>query len=1174
MKPFDLPSTPIEPGITLIEASAGTGKTYTLTGLVLRLLLEQDIELPKILVVTFTIAATDELKGRIRQRLSEALAVFEGAPTEDPLLAELRSAQGDRGRDKLRLALLQLDEIGIYTIHAFCKRALEDSAFESGLPFQPDFVEEEWALLRECAEDFWRRTFYEAPPLTTCILQHEGWDPTSFLGGLTEVLRQIDPQIRPEGRPLADCLREIQSAYESVQASKSDRSIEMIEQILPKKPTKSQPLSHLPAEELSRRLADFLHHPSRGLDVALFLAGRKPAKSKAARASWQALGDGGALHAALHRLAVSVDSLESSLRTAFFTEVAAQFDRRKRDARTITFDDLLSHLATALNDPEAGPRVQGAIRARFQVALIDEFQDTDARQWDIFSKLFAEQTLFLIGDPKQAIYSFRGADVFTYLKAQRHADRRYGLTTNWRSRAPLLAAINALFASHPLPFAVEDIDYQPVAAAPGAELPRLEGDDSATKPLQWWSLPEDALKKKDEASCLLNRAVATEIVRLLSSDLRLGKEPLQPRDIAVLVRSNAQALAMQDELRRAHVPAIVTNVNDIFQSPEMNELQRLLEAIHEPRNPFRLRAAWATELWGDDAERILALSEDEAFEQRVALFEEWRRLWLQHGLAPMLFDVLAQRGIRARLLRLPDGERRLTNLLHCIEIVHAERGDPGESPEGTLQWLRRHRHQKDHHGEAAELRLESDEHAVRILTIHKSKGLEYEIVFCPFLTLYKKPQKLEAPGGYWKAHEGDALVFDFDAPKPFVARAHEEALAEDLRLAYVAITRAKERCYLPFAAIGQGRKKAHHTPLGHLIGPPCAFADDLIPEASFARLEALIAANSDTMALDPAPAPDRLPRWKPPTEKPAELRARTFTTPLQQLSTWRLASFSSLKTGAESRERPDHLDPVEPEAALAAPESNGFLGFARGARAGICLHEIFEHVDFQDLDTEESLALIRQRLARFGLDDPMRHPACDDPVEAVHTMLNSVVTAELPSFGWRLADLSRKQRLEEWAFHLPIGSFSPADLSEVFARRAIGPVRDEYAARLKQLSRDTVRGFLHGFVDLVTEHDGRWYLLDWKSNHLGTRPRDYGEASLWRAMIEHHYVLQYHLYLVGLHRFLRSRLPDYDFRRHVGGIAYVFIRGVALEPKRGWFIDRPPLELIEAIDEFLRSGRS
>lgn len=189
-------------------------------------------------------------------------------------------------------------------------------------------------------------------------------------------------------------------------------------------------------------------------------------------------------------------------------------------------------------------------------------------------------------------------------------------------------------------------------------------------------------------------------------------------------------------------------------------------------------------------------------------------------------------------------------------------------------------------------------------------------------------------------------------------------------------------------------------------------------------------------------------------------------------------------------------------------------------------------------------------------------------------MLNSVVTAELPSFGWRLADLSRKQRLEEWAFHLPIGSFSPADLSEVFARRAIGPVRDEYAARLKQLSRDTVRGFLHGFVDLVTEHDGRWYLLDWKSNHLGTRPRDYGEASLWRAMIEHHYVLQYHLYLVGLHRFLRSRLPDYDFRRHVGGIAYVFIRGVALEPKRGWFIDRPPLELIEAIDEFLRSGRS
>ncbi|MEQ8763309.1 MAG: exodeoxyribonuclease V subunit beta [Planctomycetota bacterium] len=1175
MKQFRLTDTPIESGTTLIEASAGTGKTYTLTGLVLRLILEKDIRLPEILVVTFTIAATDELKGRIRSRLTEALAAFEGAPTDDPLLEKLIDTHGKAGGERLRHALLELDEVGIHTIHAFCKRMLEDSAFESGLPFQAQFVEEEWMLLRACADDFWRNAFYDAGPVVASLIEHRGWLPDTFIPPLIEVLRTVDPIIRPKGEPLQDVIRDMQRAYEEAQSAWCADTAAAVE-LLGFRSSKSKPLTQIPREELARRAAAFLDDPARELEAALFVGEQRPYKRD--DAAWNALGDkalGGVL--ALQRFQDAAERFTAALRSTFLKEVSERFRAAKDENRTLTFDDLLSHLSRALADDKAGARVRRAIRSKFQVALIDEFQDTDQRQWDIFSQLFADRMLFLIGDPKQAIYSFRGADVFTYLEAQRSADRAYGLTTNWRSRQPLISAINALFGQSTAPFAIEEISYQPVEAAPGAESSRLL-DGAKTCAMQWWLIPEEVANRKPAAEAAVIRATCAEIVRLLEAKPRLGDGELQPRDIAVLVRTNEQAQAVQDALREARVPAIVSNTNDIWASKEMAELERLLQAIHDPRSPSRLRAAWSTELWGDDAQSIWSLSEDtpgpgrgDGFEERVQTFEDWRSQWSQRGFAPMMFDVLAKQQVRSRLLGLPDGERRLTNLMHCIELIHQERGEQGGSAEGLLQWLHQHRHQQDHHGEAAELRLESDERAVKILTIHKSKGLEYEVVFCPFLYSHSKPRSGKAAHELKKAHSKEGLVFDFEPDAAFAEMAHQESLAEDLRIAYVAITRAKERCYIPIGGVGNGRSYAHQVSLGHLLGPATAFDAKAEWEPVLERLQAL-AAEHPEMAVALLPQPKVSARLSRPGDGSRELAPREYTQPSDRLATWRLASFSSLKTGAESRERPDHFDPPEPMAAVG--HESGFVGFARGARAGTCLHEILEHVDFTLPGSEPSRAVIRERLSSFGLEDPERHPACSDPEAAVLEMVEKVVGTEIPGFDWRLRDLPEDHRLVEWAFHLPLSPLTPNRLADVFEKHARGVIRDEYAERLRLLSPDELRGFLLGFVDLVAHHDGRWAVLDWKSNHLGGRAEDYDADGLWRAMSEHHYVLQYHLYTVGLHRYLRTRLPDYDYDREIEGVAYVFLRGVALDPARGWFVDRPPRALIEGLDHFLETGEA
>ncbi len=1251
---FDLPNTPIAGGITVIEASAGTGKTYCLTGLVLRLLLEGRVsDVGRVLVVTFTNAAADELTTRLRSALRQAYRLLAGEDDEDraggdPFLRHLRDRYSDGdGATILRRALLHFDDLGVFTIHSFCKRVLEESAFESGIPFQPEFIDNDEPLLLRAAQDFWRRRFYRGDELLAAVAASQGWTPETFLDCYRTWRRHPGTRILPPAPDMDVAAAGLATAAAGLAKVFERTALRTFLASL--RYRKKAPVDGDRLEPLLDGVAAFCCRSdapgsaqARGLWAVLELTGERLRKT-VLKAHHDAVGRHPFV-AACDRLKAAIGDFEHSLRAAFVAEVDEIFEQAKRSTGTLAFDDLLRRVHAALSEPRRGPALAAVVRRQFHAALIDEFQDTDLVQYEIFRRLFKSGPLFLIGDPKQAIYRFRGADVFAYMAAKADAGRPYTLDRNWRSDPALLEALNALFGRVPRAFVFPGIPFEPVAAAAerGDELAagvplrtRLAGDDR--RPLQWLWLPK--VESKDKAGRSIRRAVSAEAVRLLDAGLKIhsedGERDLEPADIAILVRTNNQARAFQESLRRAGIPAVVSRSGDIFASEEMAELQTLLAAIAEPADAGRLRAAWATRLWGDDAAAMHRKNgDDEAWQECLEELGDYRRQWLVWGFRPMVQHLINRRRVRRRLLAGSGGERRLTNLLHAAEVLHQAIVERHLSPAGILTWLDGERSPgRVHDSEATELRLESDAQAVQIATVHKSKGLEYGIVFCPYLWEARSEERPPVI-----AHlDARRLVYDFgsEAFAEHQAAAEAERLAEDLRLAYVAMTRARHRCYVVWGEVGRG---AAASALGYLLrrvrggadsGNP--WADELTRSASSGSqlplaaalaprestgdsvrrvldevrsdaggwrgvLQELVDSHGEVMDLRPVD-PDRgngaaahdpgEAIWCDGSAPPRELAGPTLPGDLdERLQPWRMASFTSLarRPGRRGSEIPDTLDPATPAplrpAPGALPRPAGILAFARGPQAGTCLHEILEQCDFTAVASPESAQLIAGVLRRHGLDEPSRHGGNREvaqgfePAAAVAEMLRWVAAAPLPGAGFALAEVPRERCLSEWHFFTPLKDLTPRDLAGVFRRHGRGRVRGDYAGHLENLDGSSVHGFLTGFVDLIFTHGDRWWVVDWKSNHLGDALQDYGVEGMWQSMRHHHYVLQYHLYVMALQRFLRLRLPDYDYDRHFGGVIYVFLRGVGGEPgsseadgATGFFVDRPPRALVDALEE-------
>ena len=1227
MQPFDASRVPLS-GTNLIEASAGTGKTYAIASLFVRLVVEQGLDVDEILVVTFTEAAAAELRDRIRQRLRDAVLAYDDPAQAEPDLARLvarrrEAGRGDADRRRLEASVHAFDEAAISTIHGFCHRVLADRAFETGVAFDTELIIDDGPMVEESVRDFWASQLHAADERFVRYLYERRVGPSSLLELARLATRHAYAPIRPgssdPGPPPAQ--REYDEAFAHARQVWRTSRLGVLEALDGFGYFhESWHVEDAPVWAMS--IDAFLRDPEPGsaLDCPYFdnflpqtmLAKTYSAAKKAGRRppshpffdAWQSLAQ------ARDAWMAHLRAREVDLRRRLAKFVRGQLPRRKAQASVQSFDDLLTRLREALTG-RGGKALARAIRQRYRAALIDEFQDTDPTQFAIFDAIYGTggkgagkvkdaAPCFYIGDPKQAIYGFRGADVFAYLQAARDCTTQYTMATNWRSDPALLRSVARLFAVHD-PFLLEGIDFVDVAARPGAtdEL-WCDGQTVPAMTIDFVPRTGDNETKNqirnDWAETELPRRVAADISRLLRSDTRIGGPDgrrVTAGDVAVLVRKNDQAFRMQRALRDLGIAGVVYGDATVFDTPEAAELSRVLAAIVEPTRSGLLRAAVTTELLGVTAHRLeqmLGADDDADWSDWVDRFRRWHGQWTERGFVQMFRALIEQPGVQARVLSLTDGERRMTNLLHLGELLHEASGDEHLGPAGLLRWLADRVRRPPQVADAYKLRLERDDQAVQLVTVHRSKGLEYPVVYCPYL--WDGSLLFSSEEDYLVVHDPDAgheLEIDVrlkEDKRSKLQLAKAEKRAENLRLLYVAVTRARHRCVLTWG----GFWRSEHSPLAYLLHAPteATIADPQtvatrLKKADDAALLRQLQARGDgaweIRHSQPPPADDRLRHGSTPVEIGASRR------PQRTLDrTIRVSSFSALASsgtvGPVADEGRDHDERATATATAGfdpAPEAGPpivLASFPRGARAGNFFHDVLEHVDFA-ADRPAIAACVRDKLRAHGM---FADAWVDVATEAVADCLRTpLVTSE----GFALCDVAPSRRISELEFILPVAddrdralALTRDRLAAAFADAPRG-LPAGYADRLSRLSFPALRGFLKGFIDLVFEHEGRWYVVDYKTNFLGERADDYTPDRLGETMAEDHYILQSHLYSVALVRHLTRAQPGFSYDEHFGGIAYLFLRGMspATGPSRGIWFQRPPAARIEALSARIRGQR-
>jgi exodeoxyribonuclease V beta subunit len=1183
-------------GVQLIEASAGTGKTFALATLYARLVIESGLAVPNILAVTYTEAAAKELRDRLRKRLVLARELAVGKPADDGSEQErltatlVRAAIAREGRPallhRLHVACRAMDLAPICTIHVFCRRALSDHALEAGQPLlDRATIENEQSLRLEVATDFWRSASHDALQARTL---RELWpSPKRLADSLGDLLalETLLPASAEVGAGAEHALQSARRELASAFINFGDDARDSLQRALANKVLRANVYKPDHVESVWLELADWVLQPE----------ARDPKQEKLpnyARTRLEANTNNdkttpsSPLFVAIDAWVVAKNAAdaERQLHRIALIHQARDYARHrlallKRERGLIGFDDMIGGVAEALAGP-AGDDFAARLQAQYAVALLDEFQDTDPRQWAIFHRLFAQpagsspetvapdagptttRALFLIGDPKQAIYRFRGGDVFTYLEAAGRADARHALARNFRSRPAMLRAVQALFElSGDDAFAQDGIRFHPVAASDGRSDDDFRRDQVSAPALTVLVLPDGERSDVESVRDLATQACVHEIHRLLADGLagraqlidRRGiTRAVAPGDIAVLVEKNSDAQSMKDALSQAGIPCVAGGRQSLYATEEAEQLRWLLEALLAPADDERLRAALATPLFALDAAAIAALDDDDSahryWQDRL---QSWRQQGERHGVLALLGDLCADGA--PRLLALVDGERRLSNLLQLGEALQTEPGS-ALGLRGTLDALERRVVDADRNNEAELLRLESDAARVQILTLHKSKGLEFELVFLPYAATNGKarPSGIPPMARYHDGARRVGLLFpDKDGDGERADKREERA--ERLRLLYVGLTRARLATWLAWGKTNN----VQHTPLAWLLHRA---AGDPVPgtidrQSIDARLALLKAQAPDAIAVvaaDPVLPDTRLGFADDQPSPSAAVVQRSLS------RDWWVHSFSQLTREDDGREQGGAGDEIEPVLAIAPSRFSG-------ARFGNSLHAALERVRFEAWrDCRDDAPPEGEFDALAGALRGEAYVSQADLLEGVPLLarlIRNTLTVRLPEGGC-LAELPVAMRRSELEFHFSLRATPLDALLALLRGHGLLRGRDRFGQRAR------IEGLMTGKIDLVYERAGRFYLLDYKSNQLS----DYGADALDAAMHDHEYTLQYLIYTLALHRWLRFRLgAGYDYDRHFGGVRYLFCRGLdaARDDSPGVHAVRPARALIESLDALL-----
>ena len=1203
MAPLDPRHLPLQ-GIRLIEASAGTGKTWTLAALYVRLVLGhggQPPQLPaQILVVTFTRAATAELRERIRERLATAAAAFRAQQEPDDFLKGLIAEYPDPinravAARQLDLAAQWMDEAAVYTIHGWCQRMLAQHAFEGSE--SAEAIADEHARLAEAVRDYWR-CFYAGLDNADAASIAALWrDPQSLQRVVKSLLRQPAHHLRVNAQPLP-AIDDLASALHRREAPRRNAEqtaralwsadADAVEQML-RTAVQTRALKNniYKPDNLDREMAD----------LRAWLGGAEADRTLLARYTQEKLDNStskngaATTHPAFAAVQALIDAWEAEpplaplLLAHAVPWIAARVEHIRERQATPSFDDMLQQLDTALSGPH-GSQLAETIATQYPLALIDEFQDTDPLQWRIFQRIYANRSntgLLLIGDPKQAIYGFRGADIHTYLNARGHAQKpTWTLTTNYRSAPALVAAVNRLFqyadrqplgafafdhGTHGLPFIPMQakglkqslqLDHRPMAAMQFYVL-------ATDKTLSTGTYIETAAAHA--AACIVEMLEAAQSERCVFVDERNALTALRPRDVAILVRDGREGSAMRKALRQRGIASVYLSERDsVYASAEASDILLWLQACAAPSSDRAMRAALASTTMDRSLAELDRLNNDEGYwEQCGEQFRTLQIIWQRHGVLAMLHNLLHTFDLPARLLAKPQGERTLTNLQHLAELLqHAATTLDGEHAL-THYLATQIARAIEHDTETSEeqiVRLESEADLVKVVTIHKAKGLQYPVVMLPFICRFREPPS-NSPQP-WHDDQGQTWI-DLQPDQNARLRIERERLQEDLRLLYVALTRAQYACWLGVAPVVDGRSKTpvlHRSAFGYVLsgGEPIG-PDDLL-----ARMQTLCGDDGDMqIILATEAANTRLYHASP--RSGTNYPARTYA--LSPPDPWWIASYSSLTHGAGETIR--HAAPetatqdVLTEAARESTDGaivthdQSIHAFPRGAEPGTFLHDLLEWVaEAGFASTATHSAALEQQIARRCQRRGWQAwivPLAQWLTSLLHTPL------ALPDGGTlALAHLDDRQRYQaELEFWFEANGVDTQRLDDLVSHYTLD------GAPRPPIPHNRINGMLKGFIDLIVEHDGRYYVIDYKSNWLGETANAYNAAAMRDATLLSRYDLQYAIYTLALHRQLRARLKNYDYNRHVGGVLYLYLRGID-HAGHGIHTERLPYALIDAMD--------
>lgn len=1183
-------------GKRLIEASAGTGKTYTIANLYLRLLvptgqagdLDKPLTVDQILVVTFTEAATAELKARIRSRIRTARKALLQGESDDVFLADWivnMSAEHRAGAiEKLLYAEKQMDEAAVFTIHGFCQRMLSQNAFESRMLFQQTIETDELAPLSMAVKDVWRSVFYPMDDTKAALIQPIWSNPEALLKDLYLLNNQPDAKIAVPDYDWEAALTQAQSVMAAVRSMWLEQSQDIID-ALERSGIKRTFWRKDPSKDI-QAMTQWANSTRFELDKSLEKFDTNEHASRLSKGGDLPAHEFFALVQTLRESFPDAGRLKAVLLTQLWQQTQERMKRWKRSTQSLTFTDLLTSLDAALAQDEAG-KLAERIRHLYPIALIDEFQDTDAVQYRIFSTIYEQAQvdqnalgLIMIGDPKQAIYAFRGADIYTYLAAKKRVDSVYSLATNYRSSAAMIQAVNGLFTTQAEPFRVTGIPFVEVQDRSIATGFSRQGE--AQSALQFLYQGSDEPVSAKEYRQTMAESCAAHLHQLLLEGQQgtslVNGQGVRPKDVALLVTNFSQANDLKDALRRRGISSVyLSDKGSVFETVEARELLIVLTAILSNGQESKLRSALATSLVDWSLEELDTLNHDDVvYEKWGQAFRNYLALWDKQGLLPMLREFMQDVSLAANILSHTGGERRLTDFLHLTEKLQ-QKSLELDSKEGVLRYLRLAIQNPNGNSDEQKIRLETDAELVRIVTIHKSKGLEYPIVYLPFAFTPYRDQ-----GGSALYHdEQQQLWIAIDPDEAQTEQHKEELYAAEIRLAYVALTRSKEACFIGAMDVGKKSNKTrgavsdvHLSGVGALIGEGEPFeAGDLYPS-----IERLCERYQDgqMQLLDLPDEPPVLPRFKMIQAEPVEPKARDFTGRVER--DWWVGSYSSLVV--EDKEHHDEsvpgldemtrfvdplLDEMEALESPKEPEKNRFT-FPKGAKPGTFLHDTLEGKALHEVSDNPSFNDLLKTSHHKLLADFYQRQGFEEWQDVLSEWLPDIVNTELMS-GVSLGRLPPSACRKEMEFFIPVTGMNALQLDRISREH------DDVSKVAPMIQDRPLKGMLKGFIDLLFEYQGRYYVLDYKSNYLGEDFADYEPEKLVHAMAEHRYDLQYQLYTLALHRLLKQRLPNYDYEKHVGGVVYLFLRGMKPRQQSGIFHSRLTLEHVNALDALFSGDR-